>query len=431
MEKKIAVFDACGTITKTNNTFDFINYVLKKDKFFRFIIFKIFLLFSIIINYTKIYKLIKRDIIREWSIGLLKNFSVDLVGKRAKEYIEVISREYLNEEIIRMIDEEKKNKDKVMIVSSSINPPIKELAKILNIEYVSSELEEKEGRYTGKLKKDLKREGIDILYCPSVAAPIFYKRKIITIHDCAALRFKDEAGLFSRLYLKLVFLSAKYFSLGIVTISDFAKKEIIELLNIPKEKITVISEGAPFLVDIDDNILKIFLAKFNLFGQKYFFYISNLRPRKNVVGLLSAWTDFSSRHPDYSLVIAGKNDNFKLNSDRVIFLGIVSEEEKVALYKGSIALVFPSLYEGFGLPILEAQKLGIPVISSNSSSLPEVAGDGSLFFNPYDTKDICLSLEKIIDSSFNREDIISKGYKNIARFSWDKTALTLLKLIKK
>ena len=281
------------------------------------------------------------------------------------------------------------------------------------------------------LIKDLKREGIDILYCPSVAAPIFYKRKIITIHDCAALRFKDEAGLFSRLYLKLVFLSAKYFSLGIVTISDFAKKEIIELLNIPKEKITVISEGAPFLVDIDDNILKIFLAKFNLFGQKYFFYISNLRPRKNVVGLLSAWTDFSSRHPDYSLVIAGKNDNFKLNSDRVIFLGIVSEEEKVALYKGSIALVFPSLYEGFGLPILEAQKLGIPVISSNSSSLPEVAGDGSLFFNPYDTKDICLSLEKIIDSSFNREDIISKGYKNIARFSWDKTALTLLKLIKK
>lgn len=110
MEKKIAVFDACGTITKTNNTFDFINYVLKKDKFFRFIIFKIFLLFSIIINYTKIYKLIKRDIIREWSIGLLKNFSVDLVGKRAKEYIEVISREYLNEEIIRMIDEEKKIK---------------------------------------------------------------------------------------------------------------------------------------------------------------------------------------------------------------------------------------------------------------------------------------------------------------------------------
>lgn len=281
------------------------------------------------------------------------------------------------------------------------------------------------------LIKDLKREGIDILYCPSVAAPIFYRRKIVTIHDCAALRFKDEAGLFSRFYLKLIFLSAKYFSLGIVTISDFAKKEIIELLNIPKEKITVISEGAPFLIDIDDNILKTVLAKFNLLGQKYFFYISNLRPRKNVAGLLKAWKDFSLQHLGYSLVIAGKNDNFKLNSDRVIFSGVVGEEEKAALYKGSIALVFPSLYEGFGLPILEAQKLGIPVIASNSSSLPEVAGDGALFFNPYDAKDIYLSLEKFIDSSFNREDIISKGYKNIARFSWDKTASVLLRLIKK
>lgn len=281
----------------------------------------------------------------------------------------------------------------------------------------------------GLLRK-FKKEGIDILYCPSVAAPIFYKRKIVTIHDCAALRFKDEAGLFSRIYLKLVFLSAKYFSLGIVTISDFAKKEIIELLNIPEKKITVISEGTPFLIDIDENILKTVLAKFNLLGQKYFFYISNLRPRKNVSRLLEAWEDFSSQHPDYSLVIAGRNDNYKSNSDKVIFPGVVSEEEKVALYKGSIALVFPSLYEGFGLPILEAQKLGIPVISSNSSSLPEVARDGALFFNP-NPKDICLSLEKFIGASFNREDIIGKGYKNIARFSWDKTALYLLDLVRK
>lgn len=275
----------------------------------------------------------------------------------------------------------------------------------------------------------LKREGINILYCPSVAAPIFYKKKIITIHDCAALRFKDEAGLFSRFYLKLIFLSAKYFSLKIVTVSDFAKQEIIDLLKIPAQKIAVISEGAPFLINIDDNILKTILAKFNLSDKKYFFYISNLRPRKNVSGLLKAWADFSSKHPEYYLVIAGRNNNYKSTDAKIIFPGIVSEEEKVALYKGAIALVFPSLYEGFGLPILEAQELGVPVISSNTSSLPEVAGTGALFFNPHDPKDICSSLEKFINYSFNKEDMINRGYKNLERFSWDKSSLLLLGII--
>jgi phosphoserine phosphatase len=155
MKTKIAVFDACGTITQTNNTFDFINYVLKKDNVFRFVIFKLLLFFSLIISFTRINSLIKRDIIREWSIQLLKDFSVDLIEKRAKKYIEMVEKKYLNEEMLKMIDKEKKNKNKVIIISSSIDPPIKELAAILNIEYISSELEVKNRKYTGKLKKDL------------------------------------------------------------------------------------------------------------------------------------------------------------------------------------------------------------------------------------------------------------------------------------
>jgi phosphoserine phosphatase len=166
MKNNIAVFDACGTITKTNNTFHFINYVLRRDNKFRFIIFKLILLFSLFINTLRINKLIKKDIVREWCIKLLKGFSVTTIQDRAKEYIDKVEKNYLNPEIIEQIKKEKKIKDEITIISSSIDPPIKELAKRLGIKkYYSSELEVKNGLYTGRLKRDLfggKEEAIDL-----------------------------------------------------------------------------------------------------------------------------------------------------------------------------------------------------------------------------------------------------------------------------
>lgn len=285
----------------------------------------------------------------------------------------------------------------------------------------------------------LKKEKVDLLYCPSLAVPIFYKKKIVTIHDCASLRFKDETGFISKIYLKLSFWSAKNLSLRIVTVSEFAKREIINLLKIKSDKIIVISEGCPVLPNIADNIRQSILNKFNLTDKKYFFYIGNSRPRKNIKNLLKAWVNFYSKNKNYYLVMAGKIYNSKImdkmkvisENNNINFLGIVSDEEKAVLYKSSMALIFPSLYEGFGLPVLEAQSLGILVITSNSSSLPEIAGLGAILVNPEDYKDISAGLENSINPYFDRVGIIEKAYENLKRFSWSKTALVLLEIIKK
>jgi HAD superfamily phosphoserine phosphatase-like hydrolase len=168
MKNNIAIFDACGTITKTNNTFHFISYVLKRDNKLRFIRFKLILLFSLFINTLRINKIIKKDIAREWSIKLLKGFSVNSLEKRAEEYINKVEKSHFNKKIIELIKKEKKSKDKTFIISASINPPIKELAKRLGIKnYFSSELEIKNDLYTGRLKKDLfgrKEEAMNLNY---------------------------------------------------------------------------------------------------------------------------------------------------------------------------------------------------------------------------------------------------------------------------
>jgi len=283
------------------------------------------------------------------------------------------------------------------------------------------------------LIRALRQEKIDWLYCPSLAAPIFYRKKIVTIHDCAALRFKEEAGPIARFYLRAVLWSVKYWSNPIITVSNFAKQEIIGLLKVPALKITVISEGVPLVAAISRDEVDAILRKFSLLNKNFFFFVGNLRPRKNIKRLLEAWTDFFSSHQNFSLVIAGKGSGQieqKFSGDRqVVFLGVISEAEKAALYQRAVALIFPSLYEGFGLPILEAQSLGIPVLTARGSALPEVAGAGALFIDPYDHLAIASSLAEISAPQFPRGDLIEKGHRNLERFSWDKSAQTLLTVI--
>ena len=282
----------------------------------------------------------------------------------------------------------------------------------------------------------LKKQQVDLLYCPSIAAPIFYRKKIITIHDLASIRFKDEAGIFSRIYQYLSFLSTKFFSLKVVTISNFSKKEITDLLKIKSSEIEIISPGLSKLVDVSEQRIITILNKFDLINKKYFLYVGNLRPRKNIIRLLEVWSRFILENKDYFFVVAGKNnikkikDNIKeANVGNVFFTGIISEEEKSVLYRRCVGLLFPSFYEGFGLPVLEAQSVGIPVITSNTSCLPEVAGPNSaLYVDPYDSESILRGIKKIADPLFEKKEIIENGYKNLNKFSWNLSAKKLLGL---
>lgn len=290
----------------------------------------------------------------------------------------------------------------------------------------------------------LKKNKVDILFCPSLAMPLLWRRKIVTIHDLAFLRFKEESsgGIF-RFYLRLALLSAKYWSRQIVAISNFSRQEIVALLKIPSEKIAIISRGTPELKAVDSQTEEAILRKFllsdkNGLKKKYWLYLGAGYYRKNLPRLLEAFRLFlETETADYYLVIAGVKDTgirkmetmiqgdkgWRKFSNRVIFTGLISDIEKTALIKNALALAFVSLYEGFGLPPLEAQALNTPVLAGNSSSLPEVCGAGAYLVDPRDIEQIKTALSLISHDFGLRQKLILAGQANLQCYSWSKTAL--------
>ena len=283
----------------------------------------------------------------------------------------------------------------------------------------------------------LSKYKLDVLFCPYVFNPLISPcKKVTTVHDCGYLH--DRRLNFKNLYLRFATFSATRSS-KIITISNFSKKEILNFYNLPEEKISVIYEGAPKIINLEEAENEEILKKFNI-KTPYFFYIGLIVPHKNISNLLKAFKKIEKNYSNIKLILAGYPRLELLNIDQLInelnlkekvfYIGAINEKEKIVLYENSIALIFPSFHEGFGLPVLEAQSLGIPVLTSNTSSLPEVAGDGALFVNPYDIEDIANGMEKIVFDKNLRKNLIKKGYENIKRFSWEKAAKETLKVLK-
>lgn len=178
--------------------------------------------------------------------------------------------------------------------------------------------------------------------------------------------------------------------------------------------------------------------KYNI-SSDFILFVGTIQPRKNLQRLIEAFSKISKKN--IILVIVGKKgwqyeeileapQNFGV-SDRVKFLDFVPDEDLTALYKEAACFVLPSLYEGFGLPILEAMKYGCPVITSNVSSMPEASGDAALYVNPEDVDDIADKIEKLISDEKLRSDLVERGYKQIKKFSWEKTAKQTLEALEK
>lgn len=283
----------------------------------------------------------------------------------------------------------------------------------------------------------LKKEKIDILYCPSIASPMLYRNKVVTIHDCAAARFNEESDLISRIYLSVAYFSATYFSKKIVTVSDFSKRELVDIYHIPASHIAIVSAATAQLPAVTDSFIGTVRDKFKI-DKPYFLYMGNIYPRKNLAGMLGAFAVFLKKNPGFYLVLAGrindpdfigKNTGHLSVQGSVIQTGFVSEEEKVALYKGAAGHVFPSLYEGFGLSVLEANATGVPVITSNLPPMTEVGGVAALYVDPHDTGAIAKAMEDVISDTVLREKLIAKGYENVKRFSWKRSAALLLRIL--
>jgi glycosyltransferase involved in cell wall biosynthesis len=173
----------------------------------------------------------------------------------------------------------------------------------------------------------------------------------------------------------------------------------------------------------------------------YLLHVGTLQPRKNLVRLLEAYAAIRHHHPDLKLVLAGRLGWLSRDiTDRidtldlqewVICPGFVQDQDLAPLLSGAQAFVFPSLYEGFGLPILEAQACGVPVIAANTSSLPEVAGKGALLVNPLDTAALAQAIEQVLANQDLRQQLREAGFANCARFSWERCARETLAVLER
>jgi alpha-1,3-rhamnosyl/mannosyltransferase len=256
---------------------------------------------------------------------------------------------------------------------------------------------------------------------------------VYTIYDNSLLKYKNEHPRERVWFFNLFFKKRLPYATHIITISEFIRNELIDELSIAPDKITTIPLAAdqffyPRQKDSIDEMLNR-----NRWPQEYILYVGTLEPRKNLPVLIKA---LSMTKTNITLILAGwkgwgdkrwiENINVYGLKDRVIFTDYVDEETLACLYTGASAFVYPSLYEGFGLPILEAMSCGCPVICSNRASLPEVAGDAALLIDPTDPQRIASSIDLLAGDASKRSKMADDGLKRAKLFNWGKTAeLTL------
>lgn len=261
-------------------------------------------------------------------------------------------------------------------------------------------------------------------------APIFYDNSILTILD---LSFYLHPEWFSKAFsnrYNIVVPRAAAKAKKILTISQNSRNEISSNFHIPASHIDIIYPG------VSDIFLKSSQIKtINKYGN-YILAVSSMDPRKNFNGLIQAFRKGNFGYTKL-LIVGSEHKVFADNSlkeiidkdDRIVFTGYVDDEQLVGLYQNALVFAYPSFYEGFGIPPLEAMACGCPTLVSNTTSLPEVCGDASVYVDPYNIDSICDGLSLILNESSLRTQLIQKGYKQLSRFSWHQSARKLVDIV--
>ena len=257
-------------------------------------------------------------------------------------------------------------------------------------------------------------------------APLLYGNNYIAVHDITWVRYPETySKAFGTVYNFLIPRLCKR-AKKLITVSEFSKHEISSYYNIPEDKFTVIynAVGEVFHPIVDEKLR----------NENYFLAVSSVKANKNFVSVLQAFEIVLRTNPDIRLYIVGDcNDkNFQtINIDQykdnpsIKFLGRVSDEELVKYYSNALGFVFPSLYEGFGIPVLEAQACGCPVLASDIPPMKEVLQNSALYCDPFKIEDIASKMLKLLSE---RDILVHNGYRNVKRFSWDVSVETCMKL---
>lgn len=288
--------------------------------------------------------------------------------------------------------------------------------------------------------------GVDIYWSPHFNFTRLTKhtKHVLTIHDLSFIHypqfFNRRKNIWHRaLRVKKLINEAA----AIVAVSENTRQDIIKLFNVKPEKVSTIYSGVNPAVDLPSpEAEKDFFKRHDL-GARFILYLGTIEPRKNLAGLIYAYNRFRNENIKLvyvQLVLAGAKgwrhkDIFRAWQESpyrhdIKFIGYVSNSEKELLYKRAELFVYPSYYEGFGLPVLEAMDRGLAVITSNVSSVPEVVADAAIILNPYDISEIAKALELVINDQGLKAKLIAAGRERAKKFSWEKTASAYIKLFK-
>ena len=284
------------------------------------------------------------------------------------------------------------------------------------------------------------------LFLPIQAAPLCLPNGLevtATIHDLAWKRFPETFPLLDRLKLDLMLSTVVRQADKFIAVSHSTKRDLLEFFpHLSESKIKVIHHGFDadfFGKRLSQEELTVKLTHYQLLTTNYFLYVGALQPRKNLVRLIEAFEQVKAECPDMKLVLAGEaawlsdgilqareRSNYR---DDILLTGRVSFEDLRALYQGARAFVFPSLYEGFGIPILEAFASEIPVLTAHNSSLSEVAGDGALYCDAQDVSVIAKKMKQLWQDETLRKNLVERGNEQLKHFSWDQCARETMECI--
>jgi len=321
-----------------------------------------------------------------------------------------------------------KKMDEDIVFVSPHNIVNKDAAMELGVEII--------GSHTGHLWEQvdlpiwLRKNSNPLIVNFANTAPIYYKNKIVVLHDITFIRYPKTFSWKFRTAYSLMIPMVLRTSKRVMSVSQFSLDEVSSYYGYPKGKMSVVynAVNSMFKKTADENLGK----------EKYLFAVSSVKENKNFIVALKAFVEANKTIKDLKLFIAGdiKSKSFRdldlsayENNPNIKFLGRISDEDLIRYYSNAVAFLFPSLYEGFGIPVLEAQACGCPVISSNSSSLPEVLGDSALMCNPKSVVGFSDGIVRLLTTPALREKLIEQGRHNVARFSWAKSAETVAKVI--
>ncbi len=269
---------------------------------------------------------------------------------------------------------------------------------------------------------------VEVLFIPASALPIYHPKKtIVTIHDLAWKFYPESFTWFNRTFLELSTRFAVSHGMKIIAVSEHTKKDIIKFYGTDSKKIQVVHHG----YEQESTPLSELVSKLEL-PEKYILFLSTLQPRKNLAGLIEAFKKLKKENPELpeKLVVVGKTgwkyeeimEKIKSNMDIVVYVNYVSDADKFQILSHASLLVLPSFYEGFGMQILEAFAQKVPVATSNVSSMPEVAGEGAIYFEPHNTEEIKNAIKVVLTNKSLAEGLVEKGSQRLKQFSWEKCA---------